>query len=384
MNKQQLKELIIGSLTDQGFRIEHGRLLPPQHSTKKQIRDLHRHAVQQRLAISAKMLAKHEETLACRLASGKEIDPSRLAPRLIEVRRHSSDELLFRYACLHWSVPVSSGYGRRLRFLVIDESNGKLIGVIGLGDPVFSLKARDEWIGWDSEIRRDRLRHVMDAYVLGAVPPYSFLLCGKLVAMLAASNEVRDAIRRKYAGSRALISRKRFDGRIALITTTSALGRSSIYNRLKFDGRLLYESVGFTRGYGEFHFINGLYGTVRKYAYKYCEATDRHERWGSGFRSRREVVKKCLMKVGLSSEWRHHGVQREMFVVPLAGNSREFLRGEHSRLHWFDQDVESLFAMFRQRWLVPRSQRDGRYRAWHPSEWVLWDGADGSTKRHFR
>ena len=40
-----------------------------------------------------------------------------------------------------------------------------------------------------------RLRNVMDAFVLGAVPPYRELLCGKLVAMLAASDEVRDAFR---------------------------------------------------------------------------------------------------------------------------------------------------------------------------------------------
>ena len=59
---------------------------------------------------------------------------------------------------------------------------------------------RDCWIGWTKEDRQERLHHVMDAFVLGAVPPYSHLLCGKLVAMLAASNQVRDAFHGKYAG----------------------------------------------------------------------------------------------------------------------------------------------------------------------------------------
>jgi len=54
-----------------------------------------------------------------------------------------------------------------------------LIGLFGLGDPVYAIKARDEWIGWDSNAKAARLYHVMDAYVLGAVPPYSRLLGGE-------------------------------------------------------------------------------------------------------------------------------------------------------------------------------------------------------------
>ena len=159
---------------------------------------------------------------------------------------------------------MSSGYGRRIRFLVLDDHNNKLIGIIGLGDPVFGLGARDQWIGWNAAQRRNRLRHILDAYVLGAVPPYTELLGGKLVAMLAASVEVREAFERKYAAKTALISGVKGDARVAIITTTSALGRSSIYNRLRFRDRLLFVPTGFTIGSGEFHFANGLYSEVHK------------------------------------------------------------------------------------------------------------------------
>ncbi len=98
---------------------------------------------------------------------------------------------LFRYACLLWSVPVSQGFGRRVRFLVRDKQNGKLVGIFALGDPVFNLRCRDGFIGWSSGDREKRLYNVMDIFILGAVPPYNSLLCGKLIALLAASNEVR-------------------------------------------------------------------------------------------------------------------------------------------------------------------------------------------------
>ena len=120
-----------------------------------------------------------------------------------------------------------------MRFLVEDAHNGKLIGLFGLCDPVFSVAARDAWIGWDLNARKARLRNVLEAFILGAVPPYSMLLGGKLVAMLCASDEVRRAFQRKYGEGTSLITGAPADGRLALIATTSALGRSSIYNRLR-------------------------------------------------------------------------------------------------------------------------------------------------------
>jgi len=68
------------------------------------------------------------------------------------------------------------------------------------------------------------LHHALDAFVLGSVPPYSSLLCGKLIALLVASDEVREAFRRKYGGRSSVITERTLDGSLALITTTSATG----------------------------------------------------------------------------------------------------------------------------------------------------------------
>src|SRR6185295_9530155 len=194
----RLKGLIVKELGRQGFRIEDGILKARDLSTKESSRSLHRPSVDHKREAGRPRLRTKEAALLKRIASGSEICPAKIRPRLVIVARRSFEELLFRYASLHWSIPVSSGYGRRLRFLVIDEQNDKLIGIIGLGDPVFALKARDNWIGWSNADRELRLRYVADAFVLGAVPPYSYLLCGKLVALLAASDEIREAFCEKY------------------------------------------------------------------------------------------------------------------------------------------------------------------------------------------
>ena len=367
-----LRKKVILSLEKQGFLFDGDKINLPADIDKQGIRQLHQEAVQTRIEKSKRGLIRHEPELLSYIADGREVDPNKISPLLIQVEPETENELLFRYASLHWSIPVSSGYGRRLRFLVFDESNGKLIGLFGLGDPVFSLAARDEWIGWNKEQRRNRLKHVMDAFVLGAVPPYSHLLCGKLVAMLLVSDEVTKAFRKKYRGKVSLISRKSFDGRLALITTTSALGRSSIYNRVNFNGMPLFNRIGYTSGSGEFHFSNGLYAELSRFAALYCQPTAKQERWGIGFRSRREIVRKVLPLLGLPHDLIYHQVKREVFAIPLAMNTNQFLREEHERVKWYHMPAQEIFEYFKNRWLLGRAERDSSYRKFRPSSYALW------------
>lgn len=367
-----LKSKIIRSIRNQGFRVQDGTVLLPDGLSKNRIRDLHRSAVDHRIADATAAMKPCEDRLLLNLACGSEVDPLRIEPCLIEVKPGSEEELMFRYATLHWSVPISQGYGRRLRFLVIDAYNGKLIGLIGLGDPVYNLGPRDKWIGWNAHEHERRLRNVMDAFVLGAVPPYSFMLCGKLIAMLAASDTVRESFRKKYSGARSLITQSRHDGRLALITTTSALGRSSLYNRLRIGKRYIFQRVGFTKGSGEFHFSNGVYGDITAFARRYCTPTAKQESWGTGFRNRREIIRKCLAELGVSTDWLYHGIEREVFVVPLASNTREFLRGQHERLQCYRLSECDITEHFRNRWLFPRLDRDATYKSWDRMEWRLW------------
>ena len=366
-----LKRLIIEALEQQGFTTTAGDL-SADLSQKDRIRRLHTVAVTYKRDSARPHLASKEQHLLQRFASGHSLAPEKITPRLKLVLPGTEDELLFRYASLQWSIPISSGYGRRLRFLVLDDENGKLIGLIGLGDPVFSLSGRDAWVGWDHEARRTKLRHVMDAFVLGAVPPYSHVLGGKLVAALAASDEVREAFAKKYRGSTSLIGGSSFDGRLALVTTTSALGRSSIYNRLSYAGQPLYLPVGWTQGSGDFQFANGLYKQMAQFACEHFEPTAKHADWGTGFRNRREIVKRCLRGLNLSPTLLYHGVRREIFVVPLAHNTPEFLRGEHCRLRWYTRPCDQISDYCKRRWMIPRASRDHRYRDFVPQSLSLW------------
>jgi hypothetical protein len=370
---KRLRRAIHASLKAQGFIVSKDRVSFRQKNDKRSIRKRHEHAVAKNTELARPALSRYEDKLLNYIASGSEIDPMRIKPKLVQVQPDSEHSRLFRYACLHWSIPISDGYGRRLRFLIFDESINKLMGLFALGDPVYAIKDRDQWVGWDAVAKAERLYHVMDAYVLGAVQPYSRLLAGKLVALAATSNEVRDAFAARYGRRRTLISGKMRKPHLALITTTSALGRSSLYNRVKYRKRLVMQSVGFTNGWGDFHFSNGVYDDLSEFAGKHCTPTAKNEGWGKGFRNRRELVRKALTQLGFPRSMLNHGIKRELFVAPLAVNARRFLRNEVGTPRYFNLPFKKAVKFWRDRWLLPRAERDTSFLDFDKESWRLWE-----------
>ena len=370
--KATLRKDILRSLRKQGYVVHKGSINLPDDATKDDLRRVNQMACQKKRAEAQPRLARYEEHLLKNIASGSEVVPSVVAPKLVLVKPDSEEELLFRYICLHWSIPVSSGYGRRIRFLVKDQSNGKLIGLFGLGDPVYSLRAREQWIGWSSDTKKERLYHVMDAFVLGAVPPYSSLLCGKLVAMLATSDTVRAAFRERYGGRSTVISGEVRKPYLALITTASALGRSSVYNRIRADGFDYWHRIGTTEGWGEFHFSNGVYADIRAYAERWCDPTAKKEPWGSGFRNKREVIRKVLSRIGLSTDLGNHGIQREIYGAPLGRKALAFLRGETEQPLFYGASEAELWEVFRDRWFLGRAERCPQFKDFTRESYRLW------------
>lgn len=369
---KHLRRAINASLVAQGFRVTKDGVSFRQKNDKRSVRKRHVLSVARKVASARLSLAASEQDLIKYIASSDEVNPRRIRPRLEQVEANTWQSQLFRYACLHWSIPISDGYGRRLRFLIFDDFNNKLIGLFALGDPVYSIRARDEWVGWNAESKALRLYHVMDAYVLGAVPPYADLLGGKLVALVTACDEVREAFRARYADRVAILSGRKREPHLVLVTTTSALGRSSLYNRVKFRERLLFRRAGFTGGWGEFHFSDGVYRQISEFAHEHCEPTAKREAWGKGFRNRRELVRKAVAQLGFSPNVLNHGIQRELFVVPLARNARAFLRGETDAPKYHKLPFSKVVRFWRKRWLLPRAERNDSWRDFRQSDWLLW------------
>lgn len=369
---------VIESLQRQGFTLSDSGLVMTSPEDKDSLRQLHHHAMVAHRERARAAFQGRETPFLSRMIDGKSLDIQQTRPKLIPIELKTSfDARTWRWVSLHWSIPTSIGYGRRLRYLVVDSAHDDaLMGILGLADPVYAMAARDLAIGWSEDTRKRRLSNMMDAYVLGSVPPYSALLGGKLVASLLGASEIRQHFSTKYGHKPTLISARDPDANLSAVTTTSALGRSSIYNRLqRSDGSRYMESLGYTRGSGDFHFSGEIYEELVQIAAEanIGKPTQRHERWGVGFRNRREVTQKALRVLQLKpDQLRVHGVKREVFISRLARNADAYLRGDDLTPIWRDETVEDISAWWKHRWAIPRAKRSVDWRTFEAREWLLY------------
>lgn len=328
-----------------------------------------RHQEQRNVLLSRvrPFLDEFEDSALDELASGTDVDPSAIDPEVI-MAQTEKDNRLFSYATLHWSVPVSGGYGRRSRFLVRDRQNGKLIGVFALSDPVYNLGARDKAVGWDDKRKRVGLYRVLDASVIGAMRPYSDLLGGKFVALSVISKQTLDLIEQKYRGTTTKISERVLeDAKPLLVTTTSALGRSSIYNRLRSGERKWFVPLGWTEGYGHFEVPDLLFRRMVVLLEESGYERARANAYGKGPSWRMRTIRAALEYLRIDPDLAlKHGIKREVFAAPAAKNWREVLLGDQTTPVWFDDDIGDLGAFYRSRWAIPRALRNHDYRSFEP------------------
>lgn len=393
ITKADLQTAVETQLIAGGFFLGANGDPPGTQSDKQRIRDLHSLNRNERLLANSVFIREHGQVLLREFAAGVEIAPELICPQLEEVHPETVESDLFRFATSLWSVPVSQGFGRRLRFLVRDKHNGKLMGVFALGDPVFNLSARDDFVGWTSTDRRDRLVHVMDAYVVGAVPPYSQLIGGKLIAALMCSREIKKAYEDKYLNATSVISGESKRARLVLLTTTSALGRSSIYNRLDIPNGPQFVRIGNTKGYGHFHVSGDVFELMKRYLIQIGHPYASAHRFGMGPNWRFRVVRTALDHIGISGESvLKHGIEREVYAIPLAHNWRAILLGNNVNVRSCAISAADIADFCLRRWIIPRSSRDQRYRDFHPSVLLAalnnggppssWQAVPHSTAKH--
>lgn len=369
LRQANLKRRLRRHLAALGFHRAQDGTLEAAGSGKDIIRTLHSAQRNARLKANKKFIAERLPDLIGHFASGSDIDPARITPVLKRVSSDSWESDLFRLASLTWAVPVSNGFGRRLRYLVWDEHNDKLIGLIAIGDPVFNLAVRDNLIKWSHRTRAKRLVNMMDAYVLGAVPPYNTLLGGKLVACLVRSREVYNDFTRAYGNTTGIISRKKKKARLLAVTTSSSLGRSSVYNRLKLGGVQYFAPIGYTGGWGHFHIPDDLFADLREFLREIGHPYADLHRFGEGPNWRLRTTRAALSALGFKSDMLHHGVQREVFLCTLASNAARMLSTGKGKPQLSTLlTVPQIGQLAVQRWMLPRSDRMPEYRNWSRSD----------------
>lgn len=221
------------------------------------------------------------------------------------------------------------------------------------------------------EVRKAGLSsQVADVSVCGAVAPYNLLLGGKLVALLMASKEARDAYRTRYGAQVSMIS-SQMAGRpifkpaeLKILTTTSLYGNgSSQYNRLRlprsqfpqleFD--LQWQELAKTAGYGTVHLGSTTVKVLREVSERTHRARRVNNRFGEGASPRLRQIRDALDALGIDSTYiLHHATPRIFYGCELHPGARQELLGLVPTTST-DAPVASVVASaWRERWLSSR------------------------------
>ena len=162
-----------------------------------------------------------------------------------------------------------------------------------------------------------------------------------------------------------VISGKNKQPSLVMATTSSALGRSSVYNRLCLGGARYFESLGFTSGYGHFQVDDDLFSEMRAYLRRKHHPYSGNHRFGNGPNWKFRAIRATLESLGIDRDLLYHGIKREVFICRLARNADRILRGENKRPNYSGLlSVDEVSRLAMERWVCPRALRQPAFSQW--------------------
>ena len=355
LSDEEMRALLCGQIHDAWISCQESS----EAGDKNVIRSLHLAAKQWDRSVDYMSLRRQLSKLSHYFPHGRGIDPAKIKTELVLVKERSLEEKFFKIARGYWSMPYSRGYGRRLRFILMDTHHEAVIGIIGLQSPSADLACRDNYLGASKAKKLEFVNNTLDAYTIGATPAYSALLGGKLVAGHLHSEKIRQAYWSLYGHKLSTQLGRRVPQPLLAITTASAFGRSSIYNRLNYDGRALATSLGYTKGYGTIH-LEQLYPKM----VEWLKSTGRHvpAGFGNGPKVRWQNIMRTLSDLGISRKYLSHGIKREVFIFELVHNLLEVCHDD-AIPDTAKFDDQRWTEYWQSRWCLPRSIRDERWKS---------------------
>lgn len=355
LTSKDLRQQVKLILKKQGYLIKPSGLFILKSDDRETKRKAHDLAKAERIGKQENFILEKINLIKSFLIDGKSLNIQKIEPELIEVNSGTEQEELFRWWNLvWWSLPYERGYGRQMRFIIWDKFHNAPIGLIGLQSPILSWSVRDKYLGIPPKERDFWVNQSLNAQRIGALPPYNYILGGKLVALLMTTDIIRKKFQKKYGDQKTIIKNRKLPARLLFITTTGAYGKSSVYTRLKFKDEEVVKFIGYTHGSGTFHIPNILYAELLRYLKKRGYNIKRG--FGNGPSRKLRLIDQALHLLGFTNG-ATHGIQRAVYLFPLAKNLTSVIQ-ENKRPIWVHRTVNELTEFWKNRWREARAKRD--------------------------
>lgn len=268
-----------------------------------------------------------------------ELNPENIIPKIIPV--DSKSDLWKVWKAVEQNVAsfeFRRSAGRNSYFLVVNEYDNKVLGVLDVGADFLSLGERDKYIGWDKEERKRYNRNIANISICVPTRHFGYNLCGgKLLALIATSQEVANHWENKYGD------------KLAGLTVTSLYGRGSQYNRLK-----QFKYVGKTKGQGTCQITDDLYRRCRDFV-ESIDGEIPSGRFTKGKNSRINIIRRACKYLNIDAKiLTTHGRQRGIYWCDRANNTKEYLCGKTDSLQEYGFTIKELTTYWRENWAYRR------------------------------
>lgn len=353
LTKKNLRDKVIESLTSQGFHVN-GHLVPSNFD-KKHFRNIQLHSRNEQINSQKKFLCRNLQIIEKYSVNGWDVNPYEIELELRPVIDGTIEAVLFRWwNLIWWSVPYQKAYGRQMRFIIWDKKHNAPFGLIGLQSPILRMSVRDQHLNIPKRDLDYWINKSMQAQRLGALPPYNEIIGGKMTALALTSNELRNFYREKYSNVKTVIKERVIEPELLFLTTTSAFGRSSIYNRLKYHNEIVAQSLGFTKGSGSFHVSQEIYSYLKILLEQ--NHIDTNTTFGFGPSRKVKLIDKAFDLLNLR-DYHYHNIQREFFLFSLVKNLDGVINGSQGPIY-YDRPLDELTTFWKERWCYPRFCRN--------------------------
>lgn len=220
------------------------------------------------------------------------------------------------------SAEYNQAPGRFIKFLLMDDVTGKVLGVTSIASDVIAISDRDKFIGWTTEnkLKDKMLRYsAIGTTIVPTQPLGSNFLGGKLTAAMVVSGAVRDAWENQESGES-----KRC--KLVGMTTTSLYGSFSMYNSLKW-----WKPVGASKGkipvkpYEEVY--KDWHDWLKQHRGKEYDKAMTQKEGVSGpvTGAKMRVLSLIFNSVGIRQSDYCHGFERGVYYSCFYENTKEFL-----------------------------------------------------------
>lgn len=249
----------------------------------------------------------------------------------------------------------NSNIGRNLNYLVVDDVTGKYLGVICISSDFMDLTPRDNWIGWDRDIKTSQAMINYTAIGSTIVPTqpmgYNYV-GGKLLALLC----LEDTVQKDW--------KERYGDVLVGVTTTSLYGKAKTGGLSQYDRLKHWKKMGYTSGSVAFETERETRDLIRRWLHKHH--TYRYFEWygatkpdGKPFKRdhRNRSFHFTYNKLGIDKDLISCAHGRGVYFSPLYENTKEFLTKqikEDKLVKMFDTSNEYLVNLWKTKYAKKR------------------------------